>query len=143
MNTQDERFRILEMIGQGQITAEQGAQLLEALGSGSPTPAAPTPPPAPSPAPAPEEVKAALNTASQKGRRLRVVVSSKNGKERVNVNLPIRLMEVGLKIGSRFVDELKDLDDEMAMLMDAIQNDVMGKIVEVDDEEEHVEIYIE
>jgi hypothetical protein len=31
----------------------------------------------------------------------------------------------------------------MEMLMEAISNDVHGKIVEVDDEDSHVEVYIE
>jgi hypothetical protein len=52
-------------------------------------------------------------------------------------------MEIGLKIGGRFVDELRDIDKEMEMLMEAISNDVQGKIVEVDDEDSHVEVYIE
>ena len=39
--------------------------------------------------------------------------------------------------------ELRGLDAEMQMLLEAIQNDVQGKIVEVDDNDSHVEIYIE
>ena len=135
MTTDEERLKILEMVANGQISADEGAQLLTA------TSKVPAPPPPPKPeTPLRFESREA---GSKNGRRLRVVVMSKNGKERVNVNLPIRLMEIGLKIGGRFVDELKDLDEEMEMLMDAIQNDVTGKIIEVDDEEEHVEIFIE
>ena len=80
--------------------------------------------------------------AKLNGRRPRVKVEVVNG-TKVNVNLPLSLMEIGLKIGGRFVDELQDIDDEMQMLIEAISNDVQGKIVEVDDEDSHVEVYIE
>lgn len=139
--TTPERMKILEMIASGQITADEAARLLDAAGA-----------PAPASQPAAAEKKAPEKTLSKqlekvdlsslKGRRLRVKVVETNG-TRVNVNLPLSLMEVGLKIGGRFVDELRDLDAEMQMLVEAIANDVQGKIVEVDDEDSHVEIYIE
>lgn len=131
-----ERMKILEMIASGQITVEEAARLLDAAGSS---------------APAAEEKAASqplseqlekVDLSKMKGRRLRVKVVETSG-TRVNVNLPLSLMEVGMKIGGRFVDELKDLDAEMQMLIEAISNDVQGKIVEVDDEDSHVEIYIE
>ena len=134
MTGQDERLKILDMIAQGQISVEEGSRLLDATGEVLP------------PKPKPEALvdkKDAMTLDSANGKRLRVLVTSKNGSSRVNVNLPLRLMEVGLKIGGRFVDELKDMDQEMALLMQAIQDDVKGKIVEVDDEDEHVEIFIE
>ncbi len=130
----EERMKILEMIASGQITAEEGARLLDAAGSASDSPA-----------------RTAVSTVVRSdkldktkfaGRRLRVKVVETNG-TKVNVNLPLSLMEIGLKIGGRFVDELRDIDKEMEMLMEAISNDVQGKIVEVDDEDSHVEVYIE
>ena len=135
MSTQ-ERMKILEMISEGKISAEEGSRLLDAAGAGSP--AAPE---APKPARKPS---APLTMRDGEGspRRLRVKVIEDNG-TRVNVNLPLTLMEVGLRIGGRFVPELSDMEGEMQMLMDAIANDVTGKIVEVDDEDSHVEVYIE
>ncbi len=135
--SQQERMKILEMIASGQITAEEAARLLDAAGSAETS------------AP-PETVRTeslsdkleSVDISKMKGRRLRVKVVETNG-ARVNVNLPLSLMEVGLKIGGRFVDELRYLDAEMQMLIEAIQNDVQGKIVEVDDEDSHVEVYIE
>lgn len=129
-----ERMKILEMIASGQISAEEAARLLDAAGTSAPAPKAEAPKAAP--------VSSALAESRMKGRRLRVKVTENDG-TKVNVNLPLSLMEIGLKIGGRFVDELKDLDREMEMLMEAISNDVQGKIVEVDDEDSHVEIYIE
>ncbi len=129
----EERMRILEMIAEGQISAAEGSRLLDAADPQAATKVQKAP-------------ETAVPTISRRSngtvRRLRVKVIEDNG-TRVNVNLPLSLMQVGLKIGGRFVSELNDLDDEMAMLMEAIENDVVGKIVEVDDEDSHVEIYIE
>ena len=133
----EERMKILEMIASGKITAEEAARLLDAAGktSGSGSSAGEA-------KPSLAERPAVLDGAKFSGRRLRVKVIENNG-TKVNVNLPLSLMEIGLKIGGRFVDELKDIDREMEMLMEAISNDVHGKIVEVDDEDSHVEVYIE
>lgn len=129
-----ERMKVLEMIANGQITAEEGSRLLDAGGVEAPAPAE-------KPASAARKLEN-VDLSKLKGRRLRVKVEESSG-TRVNVNLPLSLMEVGLKIGGRFVDELQDMENEMQMLLEAIQNDVHGKIVEVDDEDSHVEVYIE
>ena len=147
MSQQDERTHILNMVAEGQITAMEGAQLLEALGEDDQG-AAPGSDPAPQPEPSPANDRVAAPRADVQPKtngsatRLRIKVIERNG-ARVNVNLPLSLMEVGLKFGGRFVDELQDMDDEMQMLMEAIRNDVTGKIVEVDDDDSHVEIFIE
>jgi len=138
MSTQ-ERMKILEMIAAGQITAEEAARLLDAAGTGAAAGAAEREQPVERSL---AERSAGLDKTKFAGRRLRVKVVENNG-TRVNVNLPLSLMEIGLKIGGRFVDELRDIDREMEMLMEAISNDVQGKIVEVDDEDSHVEVYIE
>ncbi|HUF38279.1 MAG TPA: hypothetical protein VMN57_07140 [Anaerolineales bacterium] len=130
----EERMKILEMIAAGQITAEEAARLLDASSTSAAGGAAALEKPA--------DRSAGMDRTRFAGRRLRVKVVENDG-TRVNVNLPLSLMEIGLKIGGRFVDELRDIDREMEMLMDAIRNDVQGKIVEVDDEDSHVEVYIE
>ncbi|GAB4580361.1 MAG: hypothetical protein Fur0022_31010 [Anaerolineales bacterium] len=144
MNT-EERLKILEMIASQQVTPEEGARLLEAVGAG-----APVPPPTSALPPAPVAVKAPASSAPSApsvtngggAKRLRIHVVEGKG-TKVNVNLPLSLMEVGLRFGGRFVDELKDFESEIQMLMEAVRHDVTGKIVEVDDEDSHVEIYIE
>ena len=129
MATTEERLKILQMIQEGKISAEEGAKLLSALTSSAKEKSA---------------VRRAGGGRSGGPKWLRVrVTDMSSGKSKVNVNLPLSLMEVGLKIGGRFVDELQDMDAEMQMLIEAIQNDVHGKIVEVDDEDSHVEVYIE
>ncbi len=142
MSNHEERMKILEMIANGTVTAEEGARLLEAVQAG---PAAESTAEAtPAEAPGPVEVLPGVpdRPANGNGRRLRIKVIEQSG-TRVNINLPLSLMEVGLKIGGRFVDELQDMDNEMQMLLDAMRHDVTGKIVEVDDEDSHVEIFIE
>lgn len=135
MNT-EERLKILEMIANQQVSPEEGARLLEAVGTAAPAPT-------PAPAPKPVVVPSPISTSNGEGaKRLRIHVVEGKG-TKVNVNLPLSLMEVGLRFGGRFVDELKDFDSEIQMLMEAVRHDVTGKIVEVDDEDSHVEIFIE
>ena len=141
--TTNERLKILNMIAEGQVTPEDGARLLEALNAPG---AAPTPQAA---APATNDVTAVVHTApatanGAKPTRLRVRVTSKDGSgSKVHVNLPLSLIDVGLRIGGRFVPELENFDDEMDTILHALKNDVHGKIVEVEDDGEHVEIYLE
>ncbi len=61
----------------------------------------------------------------------------------VNVNLPINMVNVGLKMGARFIPEFEGLDLEE--LGEALRQGLTGKIVDVVDEEDrqHVEVYIE
>lgn len=150
MSTKD-RMQILNMIAEGSMTAEEGAKLLEAAGKGETTlkveqhseiESEPVSLESSAPPQRYEGIED-LDSAYRKPSRLRVHVISKDGHSKVNVNLPLSLVDIGLRIGGRFVPELKDMDDEMATIMDALKHDVHGKIIEVEDEEEHVEIYLE
>ena len=66
------------------------------------------------------------------------------GKAKVNVNVPMKLVDAGLNIAAQFTPEM-----EGAQMMDAVKEalaeNIRGKIVDVIDEEdqEHVEIFIE
>lgn len=119
----EERLRILQMVADGRITAEEGARLLEALRATEP--ATPPPPPAPP-------------------RWLRVRVTDlSSGRDRVNINIPVGLVDVGLKMGARFVDESAGIDP--TELTRAIQSGRRGKLLEVENpaEGERVEIFLE
>jgi hypothetical protein len=126
MATTEERMKILNLIREGKITAEEGAKLLAALG---------------------ESQKAARMPATRatgEPRWFRVKVTDMvNGKTKVSVNIPFGLMEWGLQIGAQFAPEVGDID--FAQLKEMLQSGVEGKIVDVIDEEdgEHVEIFIE
>jgi hypothetical protein len=67
-----------------------------------------------------------------------------SGKSKVNVNLPLSLIDAGLNIAGHFADDL-DLDDIMAAIHDALDENLSGKIIDVvdGDDGEHVEIFIE
>ncbi len=87
------------------------------------------------------------SSAVSSGRRPRWlmvrVTDTETGRPRVNVRLPISLLSVGLKLGSRFSPEIEGLDfDE---LMRAIDSGETGAFVDVVDEEdgEHVEVFLE
>lgn len=129
MATPEERMQILKMIEAKQINAEEGAKLLGALGErdGSKNATAPSPSPATS------------------GKWFRVRVTDlKSGRRKVNVNIPLGLVDVGLKMGARFAPAgLEGLD--MNQIIAAIKTGGEGKIVDVSDEEdgEHVEVFIE
>ena len=125
MNLKDERMQILKMIQSGQISAEEGAKLLSAL-EGS------------------QKSEMAANTAATQGKFLRVLVTDMNtGKAKVNVNVPLALVNIGLKMGARFMPDLDGMDT--GEIMEAIRSCMQGKIVDVEDSEdgEKVEVYIE
>jgi hypothetical protein len=71
------------------------------------------------------------------------VTDTVSGKTKVNVNLPLGLMDAGLRIGAQYAPELQDMD--LAQLVNEVKSGVSGKIIDVVDEEdgEHVEIFIE
>lgn len=124
--SKEERAQILKMVSDGKISAEEGARLLAAV-----SPAEPPKPPM-------------RGSDRLQGRWLRVrVLNMVTGKPKVNVNLPLGLVGVGLKLGANFAPELAEFD--VAELMDAIEAGAQGKILEVQDEEdgEMVEIFIE
>ena len=126
MVTSEERMRILRMVEEGKIAPEEAARLLEALGRG-------------------EKRKKTSKVAQRlQGRWLRVRVYDADGKSKVNVNLPLRLVDVGLTIAGRFLPEFQ-FDDVAEALSEALGEGLTGKIVDVVDEEdgEHVEIFIE
>ena len=126
MATTEERMKILNMIREGKISAEEGAKLLSALGE----------------AEKPPRVQAARTPGEPRWFRVRVT-DLVNGKSKVSVNIPLSLMEWGMQIGAHFAPEVADLDFEQVKEM--LESGVEGKVVDVIDEEdgEHVEIFIE
>jgi len=128
MATAEERMRVLKMIEEGKITAKEGARLLGALGKSD------------------EQARRQRGTAEAGseggGRWLRLRVSdTRSGKTRVNLTIPIGLVNMGLAVGARFVPDVAELDVEE--IRDALRSGLNGKILEVRDEEELVEIFVE
>jgi hypothetical protein len=123
----EERTRILEMVSENKIDAQEAARLLSALNNASP-----------------DTESQVETTQAGKAKWFRVRVTDlETGRTKVNVNLPLSLVKVGLRVGARVSPEVEDLDwDE---LMVAIQEGAAGKLVEVEDMEdgEKVEVYVE
>ncbi|MBP7228097.1 MAG: hypothetical protein KA988_03230 [Longilinea sp.] len=125
MATSPERLKILQMIREGKITADEGVKLLEALG----------------------EVRRASPTATMVGagpRWLRVRVTDTNtGKVRVNVRLPVNVLTAGAKMGARFSPEVEGLD--MNQLLTMVRAGMTGQVVDVFDDKdgERVEVFLE
>jgi polyhydroxyalkanoate synthesis regulator phasin len=120
----DERMKILRMIEEGKISAEEGTRLLEALSKQS---------------------RKRPDQKEGEPRWLRVRVTEMDtGKESIRVNLPIGLVSVGLRMGARFVPDMEQ-EATMEELSDALEKGMMGKIVDIIDEEEgrRVELFIE
>lgn len=138
MATSEERLKILQMVQEGKITPEDAAQLLEAINAGS---AAAAPPRRTG---APGDLSDSAMGLGRKPRFLRVrVTDTDSGRPRVNVRLPISMVSVGLKMGSKFAPQVEGLDAEQ--LMQIIESGELGQIVDVVDDEdgEHVEVFLE
>lgn len=125
----EERMKILKLIEEGKISAEEGAKLLSALSDSSRgIPMPPRPPGAP----------------GGPARWLRVrVTDTRTGRSKASVQIPLALVDAGLKIGAHFAPEVQGVD--MSNVMEALRMGVTGKIIDVTDEEdgEHVEIFVE
>lgn len=131
MPTSEERMRVLRMIEEGTISAEEGTSLLKALEKSSKKSGRR--------ASAPQSSSSGENS----GRWMRLRVSDTgSGRTKVNMTLPLGLVSMGLQVGARFVPEVNNLD--VTQIRDALRSGVPGKILEVmDDDGELVEIFVE
>jgi hypothetical protein len=127
MDSSEERLKVLQMIQNGKITAEEGMRLLETLGQ-KPT--------------AQADSSEAQPTRTARWFRLRVV-DTNSGKVRVNVRMPVSVINAGVKMGARFSPEVEGLNT--SELLEHIRAGDIGQIVDVTDEEEgeHVEVFLE
>jgi hypothetical protein len=126
MATSEERLKILQMIQDGKITAEDGAKLLAALTEST----------------KPKRARTVSRTGESRYMRVKVT-DMFSGKTKVSVNLPLGLVDTGLNIASNFMPEMDP--GAAAEISEAISGGMTGKIVDVYDEEdgEHIEIFID
>ena len=125
MATTEERMKILKMIEDEKITAEEGAKLLSLLGSGS-------------------SQKNTPRGRAGSPRTLRVRVTDvKTGRSKASVQIPLSLVDAGMKIGAHFAPEIEGV--ELDQVMEAFNAGMTGKIIDVVDDVdgEHVEIFID
>ena len=124
MTTADERVHILKMIGEGKISPSEGIRLLE-LGVSEP------------------QSQPAEKTAKAPSWLHVQVTDISTGKVRVNVRLPVNLINAGLKMGAKLSTEIENMD--MSQIAEYIRSGYTGPVLDVlvEDEEEHVQIFLE
>lgn len=122
MVNSDERLRILKMVEEGRLSADEAARLLAALRKGEQR----------------REV-----TSEGGARWLRLRVTRMGGGEEINVTLPMSVVRLGLKYGARFVPDLEGIPAQD--LLEALRTGLEGKLVDVTDAAEgrRVEVYLE
>jgi len=123
MALNEERMRILKMLEEGKIKAEEAAKLLEALE---------------------EPVEEGPRGQEKEARWFRVrVTDTKTGKQKVNINIPLGLAKMGLGIAAQVRGHAAGIDlDE---IFSTIKGGLQGQVIDVEDEEkgERVEISVE
>lgn len=131
MATSEERLKVLKMVQKGKITPEMAAELLKALDASAKKPAQ-------------EETSNNVFPGRDGGRFFRVrITDTDSGRTRVNVRLPLGMVNAGVRMGMRFSPEVEGLD--AAKLAEALAKGETGQIMDIYDDEdgEHVEVYIE
>jgi hypothetical protein len=119
---ESEKLQILKMLQDNKISADEASRLLGALAE----PQTPT------------------SSGGAKWIRVRVL-DLETGKAKVNVNLPIALVDVALNIGMKFFpqEELGQINGlDVAQLLDAIKQGAVGKLVEVEDDDDGVRVEV-
>ena len=114
----DEISRVLTMVEEGKLNKEKAAELIDVLqGKGN------------------QVDLNKRNSTSYLNKMLKIRVTSENG-DKVNVNLPIKLLKAVLKVGTNIAKMIpesekyvKDIDIEL--LIEAIENELDGQIVDV------------
>jgi DUF4097 and DUF4098 domain-containing protein YvlB len=125
----DEYLRILKMIEEGKLTAEEGADLIKALGTEQPR----------------EEAAARLRSTIG-GKKLRIVVTNLDtGKDVVNIRIPLRLARIAEKmIPSQAKQEMREQGIDLSNLLSDLDEIGDGPLVDIDsdDGKEHVKVLI-
>lgn len=120
-----EKLRVLEMIEKGTITAKEGMELLNAI-----------------------EQSAPVNTGAKKeaAKWIRIRVYDPKEDAKVKVNLPISILNAGIKIGSQYSEEMRRHIESINMdeILELIKNGAEGNLVDVEkDDGTKVEIFVE
>lgn len=124
-NVSEERMQILEMVEEGKINTKDAMELLDAL-----------------------ERNQELIKPKTEAKWLKILVRTMDDNPKVNVNIPLSLVDVGLKLAKKFDPKLEEsgLDQiDLDEIIEAVKNGAEGQIVDVEDEENQtkVKIYVE
>jgi hypothetical protein len=135
----DEGRQVLRLLAEGKIDVEQAYRLLRALGDIDERPRGPTPPIPPVPPLAPEPP----TPPGARGRILRIRVTE-GGQQKVNVAIPLAIARMGkMKLASSGLvrGHLSKFGIDLDELLRSI--DYPGKFVDIADDEDRVEIFVE
>lgn len=121
MTSTDERMRLLRLIENGQLTAEEGARLMGAIdGLGrQPRP--------------------------HKAQWVRVRITDlRSQRQKVNVHIPVGLMAIGIKLGARLATS-RGRGVDIDALLESIRSGAIGKLADIEDIEdgERLEVFVE
>jgi hypothetical protein len=126
----EERLMILKMLQEGKITAEEAANLLDALNPGKDSKK--------------QNEESQEKPSGKPGRWFRVVVTEiSTGKSRANIRMLLGVINAGIKMGAHFAPQIDRMYNDQ--ISNAIQSGITGQILDVFDDEdgEHVEVFIE
>ncbi len=128
----EEYMRILKMIEAGKVTAEEGAELMKAIGGGADGENA--------------EVQLSGVKPSLKGKKLRIkVTDTDTGKDKVNIRIPLKLAKIAEKLVPREAkSQMKEQGIDLGGILSNIDELVDGPLVDIDadDKDDHVNISI-
>ena len=91
------------------------------------------------------EIRDPAPVKEAKSLRVKVVDNTKDARPAVNVNVPIGLVEWGMKMARTFSPQTKDLNLDWDTISAMIDEGARGQIVHVEDEEQHktIEVWVE
>ena len=126
MSSSDERLRVLKLIEEGKISASDAVSMLDAASNPA------------------KEAGQSTTVSSEPPRYIHVLVTDLDtGKARVNIRMPINLVNTGIKMGAHLSTEINVLDTNQ--INDYIKRGITGQVLDVvdDDEGERVQIFLE
>lgn len=125
MDLKNEKLQILKMIEEGKVSSEEGVKLLEALEGTSSKTLAGTP----------------------KAKWIKIKVFDPDDKTNVDVNIPISLINIGLKIANKVAPDFNKYgldENEIHEIFESIKAGASGKILDINSENgEKIEIIVE
>ncbi len=117
----EEKIKILEMIKDGVISSEEGLKLLEAVENKN------------------DEIM--MKEDGEKWIKIRI---TDDDNTKVNVNLPFKFVKIGMKIGKKYIPDNEKLNDiDFDEIIEMVEGGAIGKIVEIQEGNEKVDIYVE
>ena len=124
----DEKMKILSMLENGNISADEAAKLLDAIGAVD------------------ESARDVAVEKSKPNRWLRIRIAE-DGREKVKVNVPLKIVELLTKMqGVLPADARAQLDEheiDLEQIVKLIREGAEGEIVSVEDGEDTVKIFVE